>query len=1018
MANACGLFGDLVPNIYIDRIFLEESQRGVDTDSDGKDDVYLQTPSITVELKVIDTLSDSGTFSILGDALEIQNQNGTVDFKQYFKIRCIMFTSDETAQEFITKFEDGNYTDTTKYLSSWFTGENYDKAWFEKTKTYQQVKTLDDFKNTYVNGSGEVEIINPFTFKLEENTVIDYLRIFAFVELDTALLGQDLINGEVPDAYKNVISVYSDQLVIQNSQTVSQLTIFTTESGNLWSGAVHVHDDSSLGRIYMEGRRHVTTPHNILTKRTTTISNVQDFRIRDQIAVVLADSTLAFGTQGNFPQQKEILRKTLSNKAYFSELFITKDNERNVRFCFAFDYGAYVLENIKFSSLVSIMTPSARKKIVDNSKIVGFTVSRTQVQERPARNHLGSPIQNRVFSDSTMKTPITSGSLGDPNMSEVNILLPNFVNLLPEDSKIRHFTGIDTGAQELSDGAFQYSVDIEILDGFIPVMQESLINLSNAIVSYSEYISLLNIPNVYDVQARKFTPTGQTIMSSFGINKLNTIVDLYLETLDMFVDIDVSHNGTTLRDELNNTLKDNVSPTIGTVDGILQFEDLMNDLLIRINNALGTGSNAVGVEATTTDRQANSISSFKITTIKVSEDFENTIDARFLNESYLDNINTDAGQFSGLNIYSGLNLVEAQPAQYTPESQVLSAIDQLSNNNITVSTLQSAGVTGPLVAEGVADAFNASTTGTPSIPLTDGTDLLLSETKPVASSEYLGSDSGGSFENLNIKELSPVDLGSSFSSQNNESKVQQGVLTQQNIGLSALTALLPLPQSTEPLLSVEDLKYEVDILVSYSVMMTEGARDRPDFFSPLDITQTYMIRNAVFHKVSLGSLGTDETGKYYLCRQTRRSDVEVVDCYFLLDPTAIPDIVDPPDRFTSEIDLDVVRQRLRTIDTQNLILPGEQELETERAQRATEQRVDRTERTERTEAGTSTVGDRQIDTLGFPTTTKVAPDVSVPTADPTPGSSGGSSAGSGISTGVPTTPTTPVYTPLIPKIGG
>ena len=51
MANACGLFGDLVPNIYIDRIFLEESQRGVDTDSDGKDDVYLQTPSITEEPK-------------------------------------------------------------------------------------------------------------------------------------------------------------------------------------------------------------------------------------------------------------------------------------------------------------------------------------------------------------------------------------------------------------------------------------------------------------------------------------------------------------------------------------------------------------------------------------------------------------------------------------------------------------------------------------------------------------------------------------------------------------------------------------------------------------------------------------------------------------------------------------------------------------------------------------------------------------------------------------------------------
>mgnify|MGYP004451569933 FL=1 len=114
--NSCGIFGDLVPNVYIDRVFLEESQRGIDTDSDGKDDVFLQTPKITVDLKLLDTVSDGGTFSILGDALEIKNQNGTVDFKKYFKINCIMFTSDETAQDFITNFENTNYFNPTGYF--------------------------------------------------------------------------------------------------------------------------------------------------------------------------------------------------------------------------------------------------------------------------------------------------------------------------------------------------------------------------------------------------------------------------------------------------------------------------------------------------------------------------------------------------------------------------------------------------------------------------------------------------------------------------------------------------------------------------------------------------------------------------------------------------------------------------------------------------------------------------------------------------------------------------------------
>ena len=49
MANACGLFGDLIPNVYIDRVFLEEAL--TDTDNDGVAD--LQTPKFSIQLKVL-----------------------------------------------------------------------------------------------------------------------------------------------------------------------------------------------------------------------------------------------------------------------------------------------------------------------------------------------------------------------------------------------------------------------------------------------------------------------------------------------------------------------------------------------------------------------------------------------------------------------------------------------------------------------------------------------------------------------------------------------------------------------------------------------------------------------------------------------------------------------------------------------------------------------------------------------------------------------------------------------------
>ena len=48
MANGCSLFGGIVPNVYIDQVFLEEARE--DTDNDGK--VDLETPVITVNVKL------------------------------------------------------------------------------------------------------------------------------------------------------------------------------------------------------------------------------------------------------------------------------------------------------------------------------------------------------------------------------------------------------------------------------------------------------------------------------------------------------------------------------------------------------------------------------------------------------------------------------------------------------------------------------------------------------------------------------------------------------------------------------------------------------------------------------------------------------------------------------------------------------------------------------------------------------------------------------------------------------
>jgi hypothetical protein len=197
-------------------VFLEESHIGTQQDNDGNFISFLQTPTITAQLKVLDSISDGGTFSILGDALQFESSSGTVDLKKYFKIHCILFTSAEDADIFITDFERQNYTQTNSYFQLPQTGASY----------LIQTKDLNDFTNTYLNEDGVTEILAPYEFQLAQDSVIAYLRVFTFVELDTKTLEIDLGDIKLPASFKNIISRYRDQVVIQNSQIVSQLTIF------------------------------------------------------------------------------------------------------------------------------------------------------------------------------------------------------------------------------------------------------------------------------------------------------------------------------------------------------------------------------------------------------------------------------------------------------------------------------------------------------------------------------------------------------------------------------------------------------------------------------------------------------------------------------------------------------------------------------------------------------------------------------------------------------------------------
>ena len=859
MANACGLFGDLIPNVYIDRVFLEESLQKTENGPNGGS-TTVETPTISIGLKVIDTPSANGTLSILGEALQIESANSTLDFKDFMKVHCVMFPTPEIANDFITKLEDGNYTETNTYFSL-PQPESQDPY-------YLKTKTLKDFNTTFVNAEEQIEIGCNYVFDKNDfgnNDVFDYLRVLTFIELDTHFLESEL-NLDLPSSFKCIVSKYCDQVVIRNSVVASEMTIFLTDDGDLWDNSFHVHNDSQ-GRIYMEGRVHTPDiPHGILTKATTVVNNVQDFRIRDEINVFLANLDTTTSAQLLFPEQKDLLNQSQSKNSYFSEILITKDDKRNARFYFAFDYGKFVLQEDKFSGLISKMTTTAKSELIKNAQMVKFILRRRQVGEKAALNHLGSPVLNKTMSDGALDIPVVT-SLDDSNINEINVIL--LEQEPSKDSYVRHFTGFDTGMIQNTDGMFQYSIEVEIVSAFSSIMNQLMKNLDLALSSFNEYANLTQIPGVYDKTSRKFTTAGQTIMSSFGSSRLSTIINVYLDSLDYFVELDdvqASRLNLTLRQSLTANIIRNINYTDGSVDGIILFQKLLQDLMAQISNVLSTGSNSVGVEATKNLPPSDRIGLLKNTTIGAIEFFDNTIGARFINDIYVDNISAarvNTRRHPGLRVYEGTDLSKASVTEVTPF------------NSITIGTSKAAEAQGVIVnIMPNLELGNLLPNPLQQISAYGGSG---GPTSDLPASKFLGKNSPGADKNLNSETLSAKDLKTDATLDTNMASLSlfQGLKVDKNLrtqgivsdGISSFTS--------------EELKGEVEVLTSYSVDTTTTHKG-------VSVTgKAYMIRNPVFELKRIGDLKSSVSNRYYLCRQRAQGLKEVVDTYFLLNPVSV-----------------------------------------------------------------------------------------------------------------------------------
>ena len=868
----CTLFGGLVPNVYIDKVFIEESQ--VDTNNDGVID--LQTPKITINLRLVDELSANGTYSLLEDALEVQLkyiQTGVqkVDLKSYFKVWCVITDSQVYTDAFENLFEAGQYGGNFKWsvvetlLDGLKEASGEDKGDMRYTS-----KALTHFVSTYTNPDGSIELNTPYAFDLDTNVPVEHLSIFAYVQLDTDSLEADF-DIDLPEEFTNIVGRFEQEIVIKNSVVNPALRAYLTEGGTIWNGPIHVHDG-----VYMEGASHRSEAHGTLIKTEFAINNVQDFRIRDEINILVSEFDALSTLQYNFPGQKDIFDRLSSGNSYFSELSITKDERRNTRFLFAFDYGKYILENSKYSALISRLSETAKKQIINNSQITQFIMSKKQVKRIPARNRLGSPVQNSILNDETMETPVIL-SLDDKSVNEINLILTD--QTTTSDSLVRYFTGVDIDSGDKSDGNFQYLIDIEVLDGFISLMQSLYNNMSNANADYQKYVALAQIPNVYDETSRKFTTQGQTIMAS-GATNLEAIIDMYLNTLGYFVDVGNTpisdYGGLTQKEYFKLKILNLIAPTTGGVDGLLIFNNLLSLILSQMNDIMSAEHSSGGVEDTLSNQPSGATSGFKIQTMRIKEDFDNTIGVRFLNDSYVDNISANKDRaFAGLTIYNQSELINPTQTIF-PEVVTFSGLSQqelLDQQAEQETSLAQSGINITFQAEAVQPFSKANAKQAVAANL-----AAKSVGELQTSGKYLGATSEGVSANLNAANLSADAV---------ETKTFDTSIKTDASAMEYNRSFLSELPAKEEALTTSQLKTEVDVLTGFVIPKTV------EFRGQQIMSNKYMIRQEKYQIKQLGDLTVPDiiNNSYFLCRQPRQGDIDVIDSFFLVKPSPVPTTV-------------------------------------------------------------------------------------------------------------------------------
>tara|TARA_A100001515_G_scaffold116814_2_gene98659 strand:- start:80 stop:3721 length:3642 start_codon:yes stop_codon:yes gene_type:complete len=713
--NQENILGEIIPDVYITEILLESSgsplketnphvdhprEHAYDKNRYGRNVTNFKGHNyaakdtseknnqliVTLELSLLESLDDS----MISTWFEDQN------FSKYLKLKVIQ--SDDPAVTTVLSSNANaiqlsntgvNPSDDDEDIALLMQELGIDDAtaaydYYQRHTTAVELSVATDVEGdnsnltqTLSTTDNDGNSITEFTYRTRfdvSQSEPAHLAYFAVSYIDMVALRDDYnLQIDEENLYAMNGKVVSD-VAINDYEIVSTAYVYYDSSGAIWTGAVNQDDNGQ----WWSGSSKTSTSVR-LTLDEVSNDKIQDFRNVEDIERLQIDLTTIENEVFSSKNRMKVLTTHDVNPkkkvSHFSDIMLSRSLDNNARFSFLVDFRELVRDNSMYGKLLNNASPDMRESIMKNSKIKTLKVFRNRVRQLETFNRLGSPYTGQPIFD-TESPPQLIAISGEKrgtfkaakrssgSVSEVKLAMDDV-----ENRDIRMFTGVDNGMAAITDGFYQYSIEMDVEDGtvvFLKSLRSTLLRCRKYLLQYYNEGSKLgmsrhtvevsdpHIDHVSEMASEKNHSTGNfdVVSNRFTQNFINQMNKKYTEEnmrdapwikaiteylYALSVLTNVMHSS---GDKIRMALYTMASPYTGNPKGVAVLMRLIDQLCSKIGRLTEQDSGAT-TEQGKTGKRACKPSSVKTKSTHARRCF--TVEKRFFEESFDSNIEKNTG---------------------------------------------------------------------------------------------------------------------------------------------------------------------------------------------------------------------------------------------------------------------------------------------------------------------------------------------------------------------------------------